>query len=165
MYLDELELTPNQRDEVNDADPALVAQWLEALSTKSGIKSPTGWFLKGLRSGKPPGYTRDASQARATDLAERETRNALLYCPDEADYLSAIFDHSGRLHAQADDRELRERMAQLWRTQQPRAQQAEQEMLERAARHRASRQAIPKTLAEVLADWDETTRQTTGAPQ
>lgn len=137
-YLSELELTPTQMNELEDSDPELVAQWLEAVSTKTGIKSPAGWFLAGIRSGKRPGEQHDPSRTKAVDLAERYIRNAGLYLPDETSVIDELFGQRGRLKTWTTDPTLQERMLIHWRAEQPRVEEAEAESLARAARWRTT---------------------------
>lgn len=140
--LSELDLTIGQLHDIQDADPEIVQQWLDALDTKTGLKNPAGWFYAGIKTGRPPGQKTDAARAKAVHLAETYIRNASLYNPDEASILDDLFGPFGRLKQWADDETLRDRMADLWQAQQPRAAHAEQDRLARAARHRAMR-SIP----------------------
>lgn len=148
MNLSDLSLTPGQQIELETFSPEYVQAWLEATEAQgNAINSPAGWFLAGLRSGRNPGdpsAQRDASREKLITLAERETRNALLYCPDDLDYLDAIFGQHGRLKAWADDQTLRARMLALYHAEKPRAQQADQERDERAEKWREMNHVEPR---------------------
>ncbi len=121
-FLSELGLTPTQHNEIEQADPELVQQWLNALNTSSGINNRTAWFLAGIRSGRNPDQPHDATKAKAIEHAERYIRNAGLYLPTPAELLDELFGPHGDLKAWATDQELQQRMLTLWRDQLPRAE-------------------------------------------
>lgn len=135
-HLSDLDLTPRQREALEDADPDLVQLWLDALATKTGLTNPVGWFYSGVRSGKPPGHVSDITKAKAVELAERYIRNAGHYNPTETSLLDDLLGEHGKLHAWENDRNLRERMLTLYRREQPRGQQADLERDQRAERWR-----------------------------
>ena len=132
----ELDLTIRQLQDIQDADPEIVQQWLDALDTKTGLNNPAGWFYSGIQSGKPPGHKTDTTKAKAVELAESYIRNASHYNPAETSLLDDLLGEHGKLHAWENDRNLRERMLTLYRREQPRGQQADLERDQRAERWR-----------------------------
>jgi len=138
--LSSLGLTIRQNQEVLEADPLLVAAWLDAIDDPM-IENPTAWFLVGVRSGLFPVQLADQRRAKAIHRAERWTINAGCFMPDEQNYLSELFDGpAGMLRHYRDEEPLRERMAQLYKLERPDAERVEREFDERAARIRASRE-------------------------
>lgn len=134
MSVDELGLTPGQLAELEHLDQALIDAWLSALEHVRGVHSPVGWFLAGVRSGSFPGAVADNEKEQLVRLVQRWLRNAGLYEPDEPSLLDALFGQHGGLRALASDEQLRRRMLELWRHEQPRAEQAKAEQLARALR-------------------------------
>lgn len=116
MNLAELGLTPTQHAELETHDPNLIEAWLNEIPTTA--RSPAGWFLAGIRTGRLPGEATEADRARAVRLAETWIRNAGHHEPTEESLLAALFDHGARLHPWHNDQQLRQRMTNLWRTTQ-----------------------------------------------
>jgi hypothetical protein len=142
MYdLDDLGLTPNQMIEVKNADPILVAAWLERVDDPT-IDNPVAWFLTGVRSGVSPNQLADQHRFRAIKRAEAWIVNAGLFCPSETDIEDELFDGvSAMLRHYAGEEPLREKMLALYRLERPRGEQVERESEERAERHRNARRA------------------------
>ena len=136
---------PTQYREVEDTDPDLVAAWLHQLDTTTGVRLPAAWFLAAIRTGHMPGETTTDDKAKATRLASTWIRNAGQYEPTQQSLLAALFDQSGRLHPWANDTTLRTQMVELWNNEHPRGQRADQEQLERAAKHRNLKNKLPRT--------------------
>lgn len=159
MNLTDLQLTPGQTLELETHAPEYIDAWLEATEAQGNtLKSPTGWFLAGIRSGRDPGdpsAKRDATREKAIELAERETRNALLYCPTRTDYLDAVFGQHGRLKAWADDQPLQQRLVDLWEHEHPRGVQADKALAARGQRYQAQHAtaATEKTDDDGLIEW------------
>ena len=141
LQISDLGLTLFQLAEVHDCDQRLVEEWLAAASS-SGIRSPTGFFLTGLRSGKPPSEGGGGDdRVHAVRRAERWIVNAGCLLDREQAVLDELFDdRNGLLRVYHEDEELRRRMVSLWRLERPHGEEAERESLERAARHRAARE-------------------------
>lgn len=91
LTLDDLGLTPKQFAETELADPQLVSAWLEAAGLNTGLKSPAGWFLAGLRSGQPPADLDDARRRRAVSNAEALVRNVGHAVPDVEELVASLF--------------------------------------------------------------------------
>jgi len=87
-----------------------------------------------------PSVDTSTDRADLIKRAERWIHNAGLYVPDETELLDALFGPHGNLRPYASDERLRHRMVELWQANQPRAEQANRENLERAARYRAGKQ-------------------------
>jgi hypothetical protein len=98
----------------------------------------------------------------AIRLAETWIRNAGLYAPWQ-EAKADLFDERGRLHPWHHDQDLRATIHQIWLDQQPRADQAQQEAVERAERWKATN----AKLQAALTDWadDLTIRQIREANQ
>jgi hypothetical protein len=137
--LADLRLTPTQRAEVDQHEPAYIQAWLTELQT-ANAKTPAAWFLAGIRTGRLPGEHPDAEQARQTRLAETWIRNAGGYEPDEQSLLEGLFGEHGRLHPWADNQQLRNRMLELYRQERPRFQQAENRLTEHGNLYRQTQQ-------------------------
>jgi len=117
LGIDELGLTPIQVNEVGDTDPNLVVAWLAAASAP-GVKSPTGLFLAGIRSGQTPGVVADATRARKVRTASAWIRNVGAIV-SEGEMVEEIFDGTNaQLARWRSDDELRAQMHDLWRAQQ-----------------------------------------------
>ena len=142
MNLTELGLTPAQYAEMQELEEELVQAWLAAVSASSGLRSPVGWFLAGVRSGTLPGAVPDNKRLREVHLAESWIRNAGLFEPDEASLLDALFGEHGRLRS-LDAPELRARMLSTWRSLQPAAAQVEHERIARAERWKRMNVPVP----------------------
>lgn len=133
--LAELGLTPTQYAEVEAHDPEHIDAWLHALDQlPRTVKSPTGWFLAGIRTGGRPGDSTDAERTKQVHLAERYLANAGIYEPSEEAILDALFGDHGRLKQWAHDQQIRTHFAELWARERPRAERAEREQLKRAER-------------------------------
>jgi hypothetical protein len=118
MELSDLALTPAQLAEVRAVDNRLVREWLDACALRSGLRSPAGWFLSGVRSGNRPDSLPDESgKAQAIRLAERRIANLGHVLPSEAELLEELFGKRALLEPWAHDHELRARMLELWRRQ------------------------------------------------
>jgi hypothetical protein len=115
MNLSNLGLTPGQLAEVEDAGSELVAAWLRATEARHGLKSPTGWFLAGVRSGELPDAPSDSDRANRIRLAELRIRDLWHELPSEAELLEEVFNRQGLLYAY-DSPELRELMVSYWTT-------------------------------------------------
>jgi len=117
LGIDELGLTPIQVNEVRNADQNLVVAWLAAASAP-GVKSPTGLFLAGIRSGQTPGVVADATRARKTRTAMAWIRNVGAIV-SESEMIEELFDGTNaQLARWRSDEELREQMNEAWRAQQ-----------------------------------------------
>ena len=142
LSLYDLGLTHLQMSEVSSANPELVDAWLHAAGAPK-IKSPTGYFLSGLRSGVMPVSQDIDARRAAVRLAELWITNAGLYVPTEHEVLSELFERSGsHLHPWYDDEDLRAQMVDVWQHERPRAERAEREQQERADRQRAAAKAL-----------------------
>lgn len=131
-----------QMQEVAAADVALVEAWLHAAGAPK-IKTPTGYFLTGLRSGEMPLAQNIDARRSAVKLAELWIVNAGLYVPTAEEVLDELFErNSSRLHAWYDDEDLRAQMLDVWENERPRAARAAQESIERAERQREAREAM-----------------------
>ena len=115
MKLEELGLTPLQLREVEDSGSDLVQAWLGALGASHGLRSPTGWFLAGVRSGNKPDVGQDARKLESLRLAERYLSSVACALPTEAELLDEVFGARGRLRPWASDGELRARIVETWR--------------------------------------------------
>jgi hypothetical protein len=136
LEIRDLELTPLQVRDIEDSDPALVASWLAAASEPE-IRSPTGYFLAGMRSGEPP-WGPNREHAQNLRLAERWVENVgLLYDQEEA-VLDELFGRNGLLRHHAGDVQLQKRMLLLWAANRPRGEQVEREQIDRAQRNSAT---------------------------
>lgn len=140
LEISDLGLTIFQMMEVDDTDPVAVDAWLAA-AARPEIRNPTGYFLKGLRSGELPG---DNRPERAHDIlrAERWIENVGLLYDHEEPVIEELFGERGMLRHQAGDAQLQERLLALWRRHRPRGEQVEQEFLARAARNRKTLEAM-----------------------
>jgi hypothetical protein len=140
LEISDLGLTLFQLNEVNEADAALVDAWLEAAGAPE-IRSPTGFFLKGLRTGAPPsgeGGERVQLVLRAERWIERV---GMLYDQEDA-VLGELFDRNGILRDHAEDVQLQRRMLDLWREHRPVGERVERDALERAERNAATYYAL-----------------------
>ena len=118
MELADLALTSAQLAEVRAVDNRLVREWLDAAAARSGLRSPAGWFLSGVRSGNRPDSLPDSSgKAQATRLAERRIANLGHVLPSEAELLEELFGKRALLEPWAHDDELRARMLDTWKRQ------------------------------------------------
>jgi len=118
MELGDLGLTSAQAAEVELADKALVRKWLDACGRRSGLRSPAGWFLSGVRSGNSPDSLPDgACKAQAVRLAERRIANLGHQLPSEAELIEELFGKRGLLEPWAGDDALRARMIDVWKRQ------------------------------------------------
>jgi len=118
VELGDLGLTSAQAAEVELADKALVADWLEACGRRSGLRSPAGWFLSGVRSGnRPDALPDEAGKAQALRLAERRIANLGHQLPSEAELVEELFGKRALLEPWAGDESLRARMVDVWRRQ------------------------------------------------
>lgn len=142
MDLLDLGLSSFQLQEMENLEPTLVTAWLEAAS-KPSVRSPTGFFLTGVRTGQPP---RDAGggegdRTRAVHLAERWIEFAGLLCDSEEAILDELFEaNQGRLRPWRNDLELRARMVHYWQQERERGVEAELEFEARCERARAARE-------------------------
>ena len=136
--LSELELTLAQRQDIQDPDPEIVEQWLDALTPKPASKTPQV-VCPGIKPVKHQARP-DPAKAKAIHLAESYIRNAGMYNPDEASLLDDLFGPSDASKNGPTTKPPR-RMADLWRTQQPRAAHAEQDR--QAAPHATAPARIP----------------------
>ena len=117
LGIDELGLTPIQVNEVRSADQNLVVAWLAAASAP-GVKSPTGLFLAGIRSGQTPGVVADSVRARKVRTARAWIRNVGAIV-SESEMIEELFDGTNaQLARWRSDGELREQMSEAWRAQQ-----------------------------------------------
>ena len=91
MKLSDLALTPTQHTELQNHDPTLIDAWLTALNTTPGIKSPTGWLLAGIRTGKPPADLNTAHERQAIQKAERLLTNIGANIHTEPELLQTLF--------------------------------------------------------------------------
>jgi len=134
--LSSLGLTAAQHQEVLEADPLLVAAWLDRID-EPDVTSPVGFFITGVRSGEMPFRQNDEKRGKAVHLAERWLANVGLYVVNEADVRDELFDGpNARLWHWRDDEALREEMSARWRRERVRGQQAEREHEEYLARLR-----------------------------
>jgi len=118
MELADLALTSAQAAEVELADKALVADWLEACGRRKGLRSPAGWFLAGVRSGNRPDSLPDESgKTQAIRLAERRIANLGHQLPSESELIEEIFGKRALLEPWAGDEALRARMVETWKHQ------------------------------------------------
>jgi hypothetical protein len=109
--LSEMGLTPSQQMEIEHADQALVDAWLVAVGNAgSSLKSPTGFFLAGVRSGVSPTALTD-DRVR---LARVRVRNLRHEMPTEDEAMADIFGQGGLLYGR-DDPMLRSELTQIWR--------------------------------------------------
>jgi hypothetical protein len=115
MKLTDLGLTPTQLHELEQQDQTLVEEWLEALAHQHGLRTPTGWFLAGVRSGVSPQAQHDQRRDKAIALAEKRVRNLAYAIWHEHELQAELFDRQGLLHAWAGDQLLEQRMLRLWR--------------------------------------------------
>lgn len=110
--------------------------------TAGKIHSPWPLVLRELdRDDNRDGITArdDHERQTAIRLTEIYITNAGLYLPTEAEVIDDTFGDHGRLKQWADDPDLQERIVQHWRDQQPRAEAAIADSLERAAKFNAGR--------------------------
>ena len=148
----DLGLTLFQMNEVENADPALVDAWLEAAAAPE-IRSPTGFFLKGLRTGSPPQGTSN-ERVHIVQAAEHwMARVGALYDREES-ALAELFDRGGMLQHFVDDPSLVERMRLIWVSERPRAERMEREVIERAERNKATYFALREVKNEPGASED-----------
>jgi hypothetical protein len=91
LTLEDLALTPKQHAELTLAEPRVVSAWLEAVSLKSGLKSPAGWFLAGVRSGDTPPGLDDARERHAVIRAETLIANIGANIVSESELLDELF--------------------------------------------------------------------------
>jgi len=117
LRVEELGLTPGQLAEVEGCDAQIVAAWLEAVEHATGLRSPAGWFMAGVRSGNLPAVVDDARRAQAIRLAELRVRNIGHVLPDEHELREELFGKRALLEPWASDELLVARMLQLWREQ------------------------------------------------
>jgi hypothetical protein len=118
LELADLALTSAQAAEVELADKALVADWLEACGRRKGLRSPAGWFLSGVRSGnRPDALPDEVGKAQAIRLAERRIVNLGHVLPSEAELLEELFGRRSLLEPWAGDEALRARMVDTWKRQ------------------------------------------------
>ena len=115
MRLEELGLTPLQLAEVQDSGSDLVQAWLGAVSARTGLRSPAGWFLAGVRSGNKPDVVQDARKLESLRLAERYLSSVACALPTEAELVDEVFGARGRLRPWASDEQLRARIVETWR--------------------------------------------------
>ncbi len=92
LTTEDLALTPKQYAELNLADTDLVHAWLEATELNTGLKSPVGWFLAGVRTGQYPANLDDAKQRRAVMVAEAEVRNIGANIETEDELIATLFN-------------------------------------------------------------------------
>lgn len=114
--LTDLELTPNQYAEVEQADPQLRDAWLAELDSKrSRIKTPAAWFLAAIRTGRMPDATSNPLETQQVRNAEAWIRNVgRLFTLDEQHLVdAALFDQWGL--ARNSDPKTRERLLEQWR--------------------------------------------------
>lgn len=117
LSLTDLGLSPYQLSEVEALDETLVASWLKA-AAEPGVKSPTGFFLTGVRSGKLAFGASENDRSRSVHLAERWMMNCGILDHLEG-AMSEVFDQQhSRLRIWRDDQELRDRFESLWRFHQ-----------------------------------------------
>lgn len=108
--LSEMGLTPSQQREIEESDPGLVEAWLDAVGNAgSSLKSPTGFFLTGVRSGVSPHALTD-DRVRLARVRIRNLRHELV---SEADAIEEIFGKGGLLYGR-DDPALRSDIAAIW---------------------------------------------------
>lgn len=144
----ELGLTPTQMAELEQHDQGYVTAWLEALDSTPQVKNRTGWFLAGIRSNRHPGQDDNQEKARQIHLATVYIDNAGLYLPTEAEVIDHFQGPHGRLRQWADDQRLSDRLVELWRSEQPRAEQATRDTTARAEKWKAARQLATITEGE-----------------
>ena len=136
LEIPDLGLTRFQINEVSEADPVVVAAWLMAASEPE-IRSPTGFFLTGLRSGTLPSDDRP-ERAHVVLLAERWIERVGLLYDREEDVLDELFNQRGLLRQHNGDMQLQARLMGLWRRHRPLGEQVEREQVERAERNAAT---------------------------
>lgn len=140
LEIRDLGLTLFQMNEVDETDPALVDAWLAAAAAPE-IRSPTGFFLKGLRTGQPPQGTSN-ERVHVVLQAERWMKTVGIFYVTEGQACGELFDRGGLLAHYPEDDELRGRMAHLWRISRPVGELVEREERERAARNAATYFAV-----------------------
>jgi hypothetical protein len=157
LELADLGLTMFQILEVEEADPAVVDAWL-ARASDPEIRSPTGFFLKGLRTGKPPD-DRLPERARIITVAEHWVERVGCLYDRESDMLGELFDQ-GLLRHLADDVELQKRMVTIWAKHRPAVIAMEEVEVERQRRNGEAYRAIK----EVKKDGTEAAAEPVGGP-
>jgi hypothetical protein len=98
------------------------------------IHSPWPLLLKELQRATEREHitaNQDRERDQAIHLTEIYITNAGLYIPTETELLDDAFGNHGRLKQWADDQQLRDRIAEHWRQQQPRIKAAQPETLQR----------------------------------
>lgn len=127
--------------------PTAVKQAIDKLTRRyqdGKIRSPWPLILRELERDQTRDITAtdNAEKALQTRLAETYIRNAGLYLPTETELIDDLFGPHGRLRAWTHDTQLQARMTTLWQDQQPRAQQAEHDVTERAEKWKATRRML-----------------------
>lgn len=108
--LSEMGLTPSQQAEIEQADPELVDEWLMAVGNAgASLKSPTGFFLVGVRSGVRPSTLTD-DRVRLARVRMRNVRHEL---PTEAEAMEEIFGKGGILYGR-EDPAIRSELVAIW---------------------------------------------------
>jgi len=149
LEISDLGLSIAQLNEIEELDPTLVTAWLIE-SAKPNVRSPGGFFLTGIRSGKPPTeYNPDPDRARLVLLAERWIERVGLLYDRESDVIGELFEGRGLLRHYAGDVQLQTRMLDLWTKHRPLGEQVEREFVERNARHGAAYHATMQAMREV----------------
>jgi hypothetical protein len=136
LEISDLGLTFFQIAEVNNADPGVVAAWLESAGQPE-IRNPAGFFLTGLRSGMLPDSDRP-ERAHLVLHAERWVEQVGILYDQESAVLGELFDRNGILRHHAGDVQLQKRMLSLWAKGRPSGEQVEREQRERAVRNKAT---------------------------
>ena len=134
--LDALGLTPAQLAEIGQADDELVQAWLEHVLTASGVHSPAGLFVSGVRSGNKPGHVTDEQERKALVRAERFIRQVGYICESEQELRAELAERKWPCD---------EHLVALWREVRPIGEQLERETIERAEHWKRTRAALRGT--------------------
>jgi len=113
MTIDELGLTPAQLAELQACDASLVEAWLTAAAAAHGLRSPTGWFLSGVRSGNMPQSEPDRLRSLRVRQAERFVAAAGYVFESEDELVDYLFSRGGWLEPWAGDELLQARLLAL----------------------------------------------------
>lgn len=89
--LADIQFTPTQLAELDRVDPDLIQEWLAVLTTTPNVRSPAGWLLAAIRTGKPPGAAVDVRQRLATQRAEHLIGNQGANWHNEHEAVAELF--------------------------------------------------------------------------
>jgi len=141
LELEDLGLMSFQLAEIEQEADDLVSAWLRAAS-EPGVRSPSGFFLAGVRSGAMPlghGTAPSTEERRAQKVlrAERWVSQVGIFFDRPSEIEAELFDGpNSMLRDLRDDETLRKRMVKLWAQERPRGIEIEEQAEEHAARQR-----------------------------